>query len=108
MKKIILGCSALLLGLAVWALSGGQFEEKTASGLTEEWFVYNDGDPYEPDSYTMVTEPPICEGTTQLCAVRAIKQSGADLPTIESLESLGAASQNFTIVVSNYVLRKTP
>jgi hypothetical protein len=108
MKKILFGCCVLLLGIAVWSFAGGASEQKPANGLTEQWFQYNGGDPYAPGSYTMLTEQPTCEGETQLCAVKAIKQSGANLPTIQSLEDRGDESDDFTIVVPNAVLRRTP
>ncbi len=107
MKKIILGISTLLLGLAVWAFTSPE-PQKQVAVADEEWFVYEGGPYNEPGSYRMVGSAPDCPGSGELCAIRAEKQSAADLPTTASLTYLASISSNFGAEVTGLVEHRTP
>jgi len=102
MKHLFFG----LLALGSLLMAFAAAVQPPAKPATEAWFQFNGGDPYDPQNYTLVSTAPNCPGNAVLCAVRAEKQTGADLPAAESLEAAGQASSDFTIEIENMVQKR--
>ena len=71
---------------------------KYVNGLLFKWYEYNGwGDPYDPESYSALSEAPSCNSDGTLCSVFAIVDLlNSNHPTVLSLVDLGLSSCCFT------------
>lgn len=75
--------------------------------LVESWFVFNGGDPENPEDYTITSINPNCPGDQVLCAVYAEKHPIDDVPTVDALLYAAEESDDFTMEVPGLVQRRT-
>ena len=72
--------------------------------ISRAWFVYQKGDPLNPQSYTRAIGSPECHGSGRLCAVYAeVSADNQYQPGFKSLEELAAQSSNFSREVPGLV-----
>lgn len=96
MKKILLGCLAIVATMALWAFT--QPAEKTAPKLTPIWFYYDGtGDPNDQSNYSTTPPPGGCEGADVHCAILAEPDgNNPGVPDQDDVNVASAASENFT------------
>ncbi|WP_439879716.1 hypothetical protein ACSX1A_11065 [Pontibacter sp. MBLB2868] len=95
MKKINLSIIAVLLGTALAFAGSKSISLPEARGL--QWFQLKlNGDPGNPDDYTITDAPEGCDGSDVRCAIYSEEdmldpgkptQSGVDNPVIEELRA---------------------
>lgn len=102
MKRIKIVCLALAICFGAFSsFKSRQPAESSAGprpGLLFKWYQYNNmGDPYDPESYTLLSETPVCHSDGNLCAVYALTELlNDDHPSALSLLDLGLSSCTFT------------
>ena len=99
---IVLVTSAGLFSLITIVVSPG-------APASRAWFLYEKGDPLNPQSYTRAIGGPECRGSGKLCAVYAeISADNQYQPGFKSLEELAAQSSNFSREVPGLVSQRGP
>jgi hypothetical protein len=100
MKRIKFVCLTLAICFAAFSSfkSRQPAETTTSTGLLFRWYQYNGmGDPYEPESYTLLSAAPECHSDGNLCAVYSLTELlNNDHPSALGLLDLGLSSCTFT------------
>jgi hypothetical protein len=99
MKRFKIACLTLAICFAAFSsFKGRQPAEASPTGLLFKWYEYNGwGDPFEPESYTLLSSAPECHSDGNLCAVYALTELfNDDHPSALSLLDLGLSSCTFT------------
>jgi hypothetical protein len=104
MKKILMGITALFLGIVFWAFTQPKDKQNWKPANNAIWYYWNGStSPTLQSSYSPVPAPgePDCDEADVLCAILA--QPDGAFPAQIDVDAAKAASSNFTAEVEGLV-----
>lgn len=98
MKKILLGCMAILVTMALWSFTQPKDKHTWKPSETAIWYYWDgDGDKHEQESYSPVPESLDCDGTSVFCGILAEPDGmDPDVPSEAGITAAASSSSNFS------------
>jgi hypothetical protein len=92
-------------GAGFWTITALVMEPPVSNSSTAAWYLYQEGDPLDPYSYSLTHFTPDCEGDGSLCAVYArCDETDPSRPLASSLSSISEQSDHFRKAIPGLVL----
>jgi hypothetical protein len=99
MKKLLVGCLAIMLTMAMWAFTQPKEAPEGKPSTTAVWYYYDGiGDEFSQESYTLEPQSTDCSGSTNPCAILAEPDgTDPDIPDQDDVNAAASSSSNFTV-----------